>query len=304
MIKNNKYLLVVAGPTAVGKTDLCIKLAKKFKTAIISSDSRQFYKETDIGTAKPSAAEMQDVPHYFVNNLSIHDDYDVRKFEKDALLVLNNLFEMHNVVIMTGGSGLYIDAVCNGFDEIPAIDPSIRKSLNQLYQEKGITALQEKLAELDSDYYKQVDVNNPQRLIRGCEVTMGTGKPFSSYRKKEKVRRPFQVIKVGLQRERQELYHRINLRMDQMIAAGLFEEAAGLYPQRYLNALQTVGYSEIFGYLDGEYDKEEAERLLKRNSRRYAKRQMTWFRRDEEIQWFSPDEYERVEAYVEDQMTR
>ncbi len=295
---------MVAGPTAVGKTELCIKLAKKFQTAIISSDSRQFYKETDIGTAKPSHAEMQGVPHYFVNNLSIHDDYDVRQFEKDALLVLDDLFQTNDVVIMTGGSGLYIDAICNGFDAIPEVDPEIRRSLNQLYQDEGITALQEKLAELDPDYYKQVDSHNPQRLIRGCEVTIGTGKPFSSYRKRNKINRPFQVIKVGLKRERQELYDRINLRMDQMIAAGLFDEAERLFPFRQLNALQTVGYSEIFGYLEGRYDKDEAVRLLKRNSRRYAKRQMTWFRKDEEMQWFAPDEYEKVVMFVQDQMGR
>ncbi|GGF17022.1 tRNA dimethylallyltransferase 1 [Echinicola rosea] len=247
---------------------------------------------------------MQGVPHYFVNNLSIHDDYDVRQFEKDALLVLDDLFQTNDVVIMTGGSGLYIDAICNGFDAIPEVDPEIRRSLNQLYQDEGITALQEKLAELDPDYYKQVDSHNPQRLIRGCEVTIGTGKPFSSYRKRNKINRPFQVIKVGLKRERQELYDRINLRMDQMIAAGLFDEAERLFPFRQLNALQTVGYSEIFGYLEGRYDKDEAVRLLKRNSRRYAKRQMTWFRKDEEMQWFAPDEYEKVVMFVQDQMGR
>nr|WP_157501747.1 tRNA (adenosine(37)-N6)-dimethylallyltransferase MiaA [Echinicola vietnamensis] len=302
MVKNDKYLLVVAGPTAVGKTDLCIKLAKNFKTAIISSDSRQFYKETNIGTAKPSPAEMQDVPHYFVDNLSVYEDYDVRRFEKDALQVLEKLFETHDVVIMTGGSGLYIDAVCNGFDPIPDIDPEIRKSLNQFYQENGIKALQDKLAALDPDYFKEVDIHNPQRLIRGCEVTLGTGKPFSSYRNRGHAKRPFQVIKIGLWREREELYDRINMRMDAMIASGLFEEAERLFPLRSLNALQTVGYTEIFGYLEGNYDKEEAIRLLKRNSRRYAKRQMTWFRRDEEMKWFSPDEYEQVVTYVEGQM--
>ncbi|WP_245949284.1 tRNA (adenosine(37)-N6)-dimethylallyltransferase MiaA [Echinicola strongylocentroti] len=292
----------MAGPTAVGKTDLCIKLAKKFKTAIISSDSRQFYIETNIGTAKPSAVDMKDVPHYFVDNLSIREDYDVRKFEKDALQLLEKLYEEHHVVIMTGGSGLYIDAVCDGFDAIPDIDPSIRQSLNTLFEEQGIEALQATLAALDPDYYATVDIYNPQRLIRGCEVTLGTGKPFSSFRKRKKAKRPFEVIKVGLERDREELYARINLRMDQMIAAGLFAEAEALFPYRHLNALQTVGYTEVFGYLEGKYDKEEAVRLLKRNSRRYAKRQMTWFKRDGQIQWFSPGQFDEITKYVEDQM--
>lgn len=301
-LKKNNHLLIIAGPTAVGKTDLCIKLAKKFNTVIISSDSRQFFKETNLGTAKPSMREMSDVPHYFVNNLSIFDDYDVRKFEKEALELLERFFKENEIVIMTGGSGLYIDAVCSGFDDMPSIDPEIRISLNLLYQQRGIGALQEKLAKLDPEYYQQVDRQNPQRLIRACEVCLGTGRPFSSFRVKSKAERPFNIIKVGLEREREELYERIDRRMDLMIAAGLFEEAESLYPHRHLNALQTVGYTEIFGYLDGKYDKEEAIRLLKRNSRRYAKRQMTWFRRDAGYEWFAPEDLEGIYKYVRAQM--
>ncbi|WP_200976169.1 tRNA (adenosine(37)-N6)-dimethylallyltransferase MiaA [Echinicola sp. 20G] len=298
----NKYLVVVAGPTAVGKTELCINLAKKFNTVIISSDSRQFYKETELGTAKPSMSERQEVQHFFVDSLSIHDDYDVRKFEKDALILLEDVFQKSNVVIMTGGSGMYIDAVCNGFDDIPDIDPEIRTYLNELYKSDGIEAIRNKLKEVDPVYYEQVDIHNPQRLIRGCEVSIGTGRPFSSYRNKKKTERPFQIIKIGLERDREELYDRINLRMDLMVEAGLFEEAESLYAYKNLNALQTVGYTEIFDYLAGEYDKEEALRLLKRNSRRYAKRQMTWFRKDEDMVWFHPDQFNQVLGYIENQI--
>ncbi|MBD8487616.1 tRNA (adenosine(37)-N6)-dimethylallyltransferase MiaA [Echinicola sp. CAU 1574] len=298
----NKYLVVVAGPTAVGKTELCINLAKKFNTVIISSDSRQFYKETELGTAKPSMSERQEVQHFFVDSLSIHDDYDVRKFEKDALILLEDVFQKSNVVIMTGGSGMYIDAVCNGFDDIPDINPEIRTSLNELYKSDGIEAIRNKLKEVDPDYYEQVDIHNPQRLIRGCEVSIGTGRPFSSYRNKKRTERSFQIIKIGLERDREELYDRINLRMDLMVETGLFEEAESLYVYKNLNALQTVGYTEIFGYLAGEYDKEEALRLLKRNSRRYAKRQMTWFRRDGDMVWFHPDQFNEVLGFIENQI--
>ncbi|GAB3646483.1 tRNA (adenosine(37)-N6)-dimethylallyltransferase MiaA [Echinicola sediminis] len=256
----------------------------------------------EIGTAKPTDKEMGQVKHHFVDSLSVHDDYDVRKFEMEALLLLEQLFQVHDVVLMTGGSGLYIDAVCDGFDEIPDIDPEVRKSLNELYEQHGIGAIQEKLMALDPEYYSKVDINNPQRLIRGCEVAIGTGKPFSSFRTRKKVKRPFKVIKIGLERDREELYERINHRMDIMISGGLFDEAKKLFPLRELNALQTVGYTEIFNYLDGQYDRDEAIRLLKRNSRRYAKRQMTWFRRDGEMHWFSPNQYEQIIGFVQDQI--
>lgn len=302
MTLKTNFLIVIAGPTAVGKTDLCIKIAKKFKTSIISSDSRQFFVEMDIGTAKPNAQELNTAKHYFVNQLSIHDHYDVRKFENDALSLLDQLFENHNCVVMTGGSGLYIDAVCQGFDDIPEVDTRIREELNEIYQTFGIGRLQELLSQADPIYFETVDKNNPHRLIRALEVYKGTGKPFSSYREKKVVDRPFNIIKIGLQRERDELYSRINERMDLMIKQGLIEEARQLYPYRNLNALQTVGYTEIFGYLEGKYDLDEAIRLLKRNSRRYAKRQMTWFRRDEEYVWFHPSQTDQIMSFITDQM--
>lgn len=301
-IKKNT-LLIVAGPTAVGKTDLCIKIAKKFNTSILSADSRQFYKEMNIGTAKPSVKELQEVQHHFINTLSINDDYDVRKFEKDALKLMDRLFAHQNPLILTGGSGLYIDAVTEGLDDIPQVDSNIRKVLTEVYERNGINSLQEQLKSLDPLYHAQVDLHNPQRIIRALEVCIGTGKPFSSFRIKKKTIRPFAELKIALERERDELYSRIDLRMDQMIAAGLFEEAAQLFPYRQLNALQTVGYKEIFDYFDGLYDREEAIRLLKRNSRRYAKRQMTWLKKDAGYAWFHPSELDRISQYISDQMS-
>lgn len=294
--------MVIAGPTAVGKTDTCLKIAKIFQTEIISSDSRQFYREPLIGTAKPSEAELATVPHHFINTLSIHDEYDVKKFEKDTLNLLHDLFQKHDLVLMTGGSGLYIDAVCYGFDDIPDIDPSIRMTLNSDYEKMGIGFLQKELEKYDPDYFRMVDTNNPQRLIRALEVYRGTGKPFSSFRKKKVNVRDFNIIKIGLEREREELYQRIDQRMDLMISQGLFEEAESFLPYRDLNALQTVGYTEIFGYLQGDYDKEEAVRLLKRNSRRYAKRQLTWFKRYPDIKWFHPSDIQGILRFVESQL--
>lgn len=293
---------MVVGPTAVGKTDLCLKLAKKFKTEIVSCDSRQFYREMNLGTAKPSLEELQEVPHHLINSLSIEDDYDVRRFETDALKILEQIFQKANVAIMTGGSGLFADAITKGLDEIPDVKPDIRNQLIKEFEEKGLEPLQDELSKADPEYYDQVDRQNPQRLMRALEVFRGTGMKFSSFRVKNKVSRPFQVIKIGLDRARQELYDRIDQRMDQMIAAGLFDEADALFGKRHLNALQTVGYSEIFGFMEGKYDREEAIRLLKRNSRRYAKRQMTWFRRDEEIRWFHPDQGGEITAYIDSQI--
>ncbi len=297
-----KYLIVITGPTAVGKTDLCLKLAKIFNTEIISSDSRQFFKEMILGTAKPSQSELDAVKHHLINSHSIHETYDVKAFEKEVLEILAKLFTEKDVVIMTGGSGLYIDAICNGFDDIPEIATDIRNDIIRDYQHKGLQYLQEKVKTIDPEYFEQVDQNNPQRLMRAIEVYEGTGMPFSSFRMKKKVQRSFKIIKIGLDRNREELYQRIDDRMELMIGAGLFEEAKMLYPFKHLNALQTVGYSEIFKYLDGDYDKEEAIRLLKRNSRRYAKRQLTWFRRDNTIQWFHPDDFEKIEDFIRNQI--
>lgn len=298
MFPKNKHLLVIAGPTAVGKTEICLQLAKKFQTEIISSDSRQFYRETNIGTAKPSKAELQRFPHHFINSLSIFDEYDVRKFETEALSLLDKLFKFHDIVIMTGGSGLYIDAVCFGFDDIPEVDPEIRKGLILDFEEMGIINLQNRLEKLDPDYFAQVDIHNPQRLMRALEVCIGTGKTYSSFRKKKKQTRPFNCVLIGLERDRQELYHRIDQRMDKMVVEGIFEEAEKLFQNRHLNALQTVGYTEIFGFLEGKYDREEALRLLKRNSRRYAKRQMTWFKKYEQMIWFHPSDIDGITFYI------
>jgi tRNA dimethylallyltransferase len=292
----------VVGPTGVGKTDLCLKLAKKFNTQIISCDSRQFYREMNLGTAKPSPEELSEVPHHLINSLSIEQEYDVRKFEQDALNVLESLFKKHQIVLMTGGSGLFADAVVNGLDDIPEVEPEIRKELISEFEKKGLEWLQSEVAKADPEYYELVDHYNPQRLMRALEVYRGTGLKFSSFRVKKKVERSFKTIKIGLHRDREELYDRIDLRMDMMISSGLFEEAESLFEKRNLNALQTVGYSEIFGYLEGKYDREEAVRLLKRNSRRYAKRQLTWFRRDPDIRWFHPDQQEEIIEWIEDQI--
>lgn len=292
------YLILVVGPTAVGKTELCLNLAKKFQTEIVSCDSRQFYKEMNLGTAKPEVEELAQIQHHLINSHSIEDTYDVKQFEKDALEILQHLFEKHQAVIMTGGSGLFADAITEGLDEMPEIDPQIRKEIIAAYELKGLIYLQDEVRRLDPEYYGKVDVQNPQRLMRALEVCRGTGQTFSSFRVKNKVQRPFQILKIGLYRDREELYNRIDQRMDWMIGRGLFEEAEKLFPYRHLNALQTVGYQEIFGMLEGNYDKDEAVRLLKRNSRRYAKRQLTWFRRDPEIHWFTPDQKEEVIRFV------
>lgn len=296
------YLILVVGPTAVGKTDLCLKLAKKYNTEILSCDSRQFYREMNIGTAKPSPEELAEVKHHFINSLSIQDSYDVRQFEKDAIDNLESIFQKYQVVILTGGSGLYADAVVHGLDDMPSLDPSVRSQIIAEYEVNGLNYLQQEVQLIDPDYYKIVDKQNPQRLMRAIEVWRGTGKTFSSFRIKKNISRPFHTIKIGLERNREELYARIDMRMDQMIADGLFEEAKKLFPHKNLNALQTVGYSEIFGYLEGKYDRDEAIRLLKRNSRRYAKRQLTWFKKDESVHWFSPENQEDIISFLNDQI--
>jgi len=301
-LANRRFLVLIVGPTAVGKTDFCLKLANFFNSEIISCDSRQFYREMNLGTAKPSESELSLVRHHFINSLSVEDVYDVKKFENEAIDLLENLFQKHQILILTGGSGLFADAVIDGLDEMPQIDERIRKELIDEYNQKGLTFLQDQVALLDPVYFGQVDRQNPQRLMRAIEVFRGTGKPFSSFRIKAKVKRDFEVIKIGLERPRNELYARIDLRMDQMITNGLFEEASALFPKRHLNALQTVGYSEIFGYLEGSYDREEAIRLLKRNSRRYAKRQLTWFKRDQSIHWFEPSQEEEILQYIKNQI--
>jgi len=297
-MKDTKTLIVIVGPTAVGKTALCVDIAKRLGTQVVSADSRQFYKEMNIGTAKPTAKEMDDIPHHLVNNLSIEEPYDVGKYEKDALQIIQRLFKNNDHVILAGGSGLYVNAICKGLDEMPAIPNELRNELNNWYAEEGLLPLQTKLKSLDPKYYELVDLNNPQRIIRALEVCIASGKTYSSFRKSQAINRPFNIIKIGLQREREELYSRIDQRMDEMIADGLFEEVELLLPHQSKNALQTVGYKEIFEFMRGSYDKPEAVRLLKRNSRRYAKRQFTWFRKDDNITWFHPNEVENILKYI------
>lgn len=301
MVNGAKKLIVVVGPTAVGKTSVAIQLALALKTEILSADSRQIYTELEIGTAKPSASELQLVPHHFINAKSIKEEYDAGQFGRDALDLLKQLFKKTDTVILCGGSGLYVKAVCEGFDDMPVVPPGIREQIIKEYQEKGLSWLQTKLREVDPDYFAQVDVKNPQRLMRALELNYASGKSLNELRNRKKTDHPFSIVKIGLELERETLYSRIDQRMDAMIASGLFEEAKKFYPMRNLNALQTVGYQEIFGYLDGLYDREEAIRLLKRNSRHYAKRQMTWFKKDKEVNWFMADKVDGIYELIHGQ---
>lgn len=313
LTKTNCTLIVIAGPTAVGKTSLSITLAKHFSCPIISADSRQFFKEITIGTAKPSTDEMQGVVHYFIDSHSITDNYNVGKFEKDVLELLNELFKNHEQVIMVGGSGLYIDAVCNGFDELPEADENIRKQINSLMTTEGIDGLQQLLKKLDPVYYEQVDKQNPQRLSRALEVCLVSGKSYSSFRKETIKKRDFQIIKIGLTTSREVLYQRINDRVDQMMKDGLLDEVKRVEKYKHLNALQTVGYKELFDYLNETNISENPEQqqlltkaveLIKQNTRRFAKRQLTWFRRDEQLKWFEPHEIPSILTYIEENRTR
>jgi tRNA dimethylallyltransferase len=283
-----KKLIVITGPTASGKTALAIGLATKLNTEIISADSRQFYKEMSIGTAKPSPVELSQARHYFIDSHTITEPFSVGDFERQGLAVIKNVFETHDTAIMVGGSGLYISAICEGFDDLPKASPDIRKKLNLAFQENGISYLQEKLKSADPVYYRQVDLNNPQRLIRALEVFENTGQPFSGYRKSVPTPRPFKCLKIGIDLPRDLLYSRINHRVDEMVKQGLVEEAKVLLPFRHNNALNTVGYTELFNYFDGKTDLETAIALIKQNTRRFAKRQMTWFRKDKEICWIDP----------------
>lgn len=285
MEENTKYLIVVAGPTASGKTSLAIELAQHFEAEILSCDSRQFFKETNIGTAKPNAEELASAVHHFVDCLSIKEAYNIGDYERDVLSFLDTYYQKNNIAIMVGGSGMYIRAVCDGLDVYPAVDENIRVQLNELLEKEGIEALQEELKMADPVYYSKVDTSNPHRLIRALEIFRGTGEPFSSFQGKNKVQRPFKVIKLGIDWDRTELYDRINRRVDLMLEAGLLEEAKALYPQRALNALQTVGYREFFDYFDAKISLEEAIELVKRNTRRYAKRQLTWLRKETNLHW-------------------
>ena len=282
----SNYLISIIGPTAIGKTSLAITLAQHFKTEIISGDSRQFYKEMNIGTAVPSVDELAQAPHHFIQHLSIEDSYSVGHFERDAIQLLDKLFQTHNIMILVGGSGLYIDAVTQGLDHFPTVKPDVRAMLTRLHQEQGMRALQQLLKAQDAIYYERVDLNNHQRIIRALEVCLSTGKPFSSFQKKAKPKRDFTTIKIGLQADRELIYDRINKRVDLMVQNGLVEEARILLSRKHLNALQTVGYRELFDYFEGRCSLEEAIDKIKINTRRFAKRQLTWYRKDTDVQWF------------------
>lgn len=283
---NMNTLITVVGPTAIGKTALGIKIAQHFKSDIISCDSRQFYKEMNIGTAVPDKEELAAAKHHFIQNRSVFEDYNVGSFEKDALQKLDELFKENPIQIMVGGSGLYVDAVVKGFDYFPDVEPKIRENLTEELNTNGLPSLQKKLKELDPTTYQTIAIDNPHRVIRALEICIGTGSPYSSFVNKEKKKRNFNTIKVGLRAEREIIYDRINRRVDIMMENGLLEEAKALYPNKDLNALQTVGYRELFQYFDGNWELEFAVSEIKKNTRRFAKRQLTWFKRDENTIWF------------------
>jgi len=300
---HKKTLISIVGPTAIGKTALAIQIARHFGTEIISADSRQFFKEMAIGTAKPDAEELAAAKHHFIDSHSASQLFSTGDFEIEGLKALDEIFQKHDVAIMVGGSGLYVNALLNGLDEMPDIDLSIREKLNKQFEEEGLAIIQNQLAKSDPEYFAKVDQQNPQRMIRGLEVFLSTGQKLSSMLSATKKERPFNIIKIGLNTDRAILYNRINQRVDQMIANGLLEEVKSLTPFKQYNALNTVGYSEIFDYFDGKLSLEEAIAAIKQNTRRFAKRQLTWFRRDEEINWFEPDESKQVINYISANIT-
>jgi tRNA dimethylallyltransferase len=297
-------LITIIGPTAIGKTSLSIDIANYFGCDILSCDSRQFYKELLIGTAPPSPEEQAQAKHYFIHDRSIFDDYTVGDYENDAIALLDTLYQEKDKAILIGGSGLYVDAVLKGFDEFPQIDSKVRANLQQELEEKGLEYLQEKLRELDVEYSKIVDIQNPQRVIRALEVCIGTGKTFTEFRIREVKQRNFTPIKIGLNIDREKLYERINFRVDLMMEAGLLAEAKKMYPHKNINSLQTVGYRELFRYFDGEFTLDFAISEIKKNTRRFAKRQLTWFRKDEEIKWFDPKDKEDIIFYINSQLNK
>lgn len=295
-----KHLVVVCGPTASGKTALAIQIARHFDTVVLSADSRQFYREMNIGTAKPTSEELNAVPHHFVNSLSIKDQYSAGDFERDALQLLEKLFEKNEVVVMAGGSGLFIRAVCKGLDSYPEVPEEIRAALIQKLETDGLLSLLEELKTADPDYYKTIDKQNPHRVTRALEVCRASGKPFTYFQQQTKKERPFTTLKVALDWNREQLYTRINHRVDLMIRAGLVEEVKKLADFQQLNPLQTVGYKELFSYLNGSESLERAVELIKRNTRRYAKRQLTWFRKEEGLKWFKLRQKEDVIPWIEE----
>lgn len=295
----HKTVLLIAGPTAVGKTNVSLQLAKHFRTEIISADSRQCYKEITIGVAKPSTEELQQVPHHFINSHSIYDSVNAASFEQYAMDHVTELFKQHDLLVMVGGTGLYIKAFCEGMDDIPAIDETIRNEVQTAYQLNGISWLQQQIKTHDPLFAVEGEMQNPQRMMRALEVVLSTGQSILQFRKGEKQERRFNIIKIGLELPREELYQRINHRVDVMMNDGLLEEAKTVYPFKQLNALQTVGYKELFDYFDGTVNLETAVDKIKQHSRQYAKRQLTWFKRDAEIKWFQPAELKEIFQYVE-----
>ena len=293
-----KTLIVITGPTAVGKTALCLDVAKHFHIPIINADSRQIFRELKIGTAPPTEAQMQQVHHDFVGILGLDDYYSASLFEQQVLELLGRQFLSSDYALMAGGSMMYIDAVCDGIDDIPTIDDQTRTTMKQRLADEGLEALCEELRQRDPEYYEIVDRQNPRRVVHALEICLMTGKTYTSFRNREERQRPFNIIKIGLNRPREELYERINRRVDQMMADGLLEEAKALYPKRHLNALNTVGYKELFDYIDGRWPLEEAVERIKGNTRRYARKQLTWFKKDESIRWFHPDETETIIKYI------
>ena len=294
MSSANKTLLVITGPTAVGKTKLTIELAQHYHVPVINADSRQIFREMRIGTAAPTAEEQQSVRHEFVGMLNLDDYYSASMFEQDVLQRLDELFKTSDIALMSGGSMMYIDAVCNGIDDIPTIRDDIRTMMKQRLQEEGLEALCEELKQLDPEHYEIVDRKNTRRVVHALEICHQTGTTYTSFRKQQKKERPFRIIKIGLNRPREELYERINQRVDRMMEQGLLDEAKTLYPKRHLNALNTVGYKELFAYMDGVWPLDEAVERIKGNTRRYARKQLTWFKRDESVTWFHPDDIEQI----------
>lgn len=296
-------LIVILGPTGVGKTELSLRVAEHFGAPILSSDSRQLYKDLPIGTAAPTPDQLQRVRHYMVGTLSLSDYYSASRFEEEALGLLDNLFQTTPTVIMTGGSMMYIDAVCKGIDEMPTVTPDVRKAVYDQFGREGLAPLLAELQAADPLHYEEVDRNNYKRVLHAVEICRQTGRPYSSYRTHTPKQRPFRILKIGLNRDRENLCDRINRRVDQMMADGLLEEARRVYPYRHLNALNTVGYKELFRYFDGEWSLETAVEKIKRNSRVYARKQMTWFKRDPAIRWFHPEEEKEIWAYIHSAIT-
>ena len=295
-----KTLLVLIGPTGVGKTELSLRLAERFQTDIISSDSRQLYADLKIGTAAPTPEQLARVPHHFVGTLQLTDYYSAAQYETEVMILLSVLFQEKDIVILTGGSMMYVDAVCKGIDDIPTVDEKTRTLMKQRYEEEGLDNLCAELKLLDPEYYKIVDLKNPKRVVHALEICYMTGRTYTSFRTRSAKERPFNILKIGLTRDREELYERINRRVDMMIEDGLLEEAKVVYPYKHLNSLNTVGYKEIFNYLDGEWDLSFAIEKIKQNSRIYSRKQMTWFKRDEEIVWFHPEQEKEILNYIEE----